>query len=61
MGYTLRILKDFMMSAIHLNTSYEKVTDFMDPEALQGKRDTLECDIIIGGLISFSPIVIYVV
>ena len=30
-------------------------------EALQGKRDTLECDIIIGGLISFSPIVIYVV
>ena len=30
-------------------------------EALQGKRDTLECDIIIGGLLSFSPIVIYVV
>jgi hypothetical protein len=29
--------------------------------AFHGKRDTLECDIIIGGLISFSPIVIYVV
>ena len=30
MGYTLRMCKDFMMSTIHLNTSYEKVTDFVD-------------------------------
>ena len=30
-------------------------------EALQGKRDTLEYDVIIGGLLSFSPIVIFVV
>ena len=30
-------------------------------EALHGKRDTLEYDIIIGGLLSFSPIVIFVV
>ncbi len=30
-------------------------------EALHGKRDTLECDIILGGLLSFSTIVIFVV
>jgi hypothetical protein len=28
-------------------------------EVLQGKRDTFERDIIIGGLLSFSPIVIF--
>ncbi len=30
-------------------------------EALHGKRDTFERDIIIGGSLSFSPIVIFVV
>jgi hypothetical protein len=30
-------------------------------EGLHGKRDTLERDIFIGGLFSFSPIVIFVV
>jgi hypothetical protein len=30
-------------------------------EAFHGKRDTFERDIIIGGLLSFSPIVIFVV
>ncbi len=33
----------------------------IDYEALHGKRDTFERDIIIGGLLSFSPIVIFVV
>ncbi len=30
-------------------------------EGLHGKRDTLERDIFIGGLFSFSPIVIFVI
>ena len=34
---------------------------FTVTEALHGKRDTFERDLIIGGLLSFSPIVIYVV
>ena len=38
-----------------------KRNEHPDRGMTHGKRDTLECDIIIGDLLSFSPIVIFVV
>ena len=54
---------DFLLNLLCTNwkvsCKYQRVTPSM--EALHGKRDTFERDIIIGGSLSFSPIVIFVV